>query len=111
MAEEKKTMEAKESKETKDQSVPEWLLPILTGLGSLGGTYALWVKPLQEALKKMSEEIQTLKDDAAELKHQLKKRRSVQEEEDNEEEDDDFIPTHQNKPVKRAGKGSIALLP
>lgn len=77
MAEEKKTTEAKESRETKDASVPEWLMPILTGLGSLGGTYALWVRPLQEGLKKMSEEIQNLKEEVAELKHQSKKRRMI----------------------------------
>lgn len=108
MAEEKKTTEANE---TKDASMPEWLMPILTGLGSLGGTYALWVKPLQDGLKKMSEEIQNLKEEVAGLKHQSKKRRMINEEEDDEEGDEDeFISTRQNRTIKKSGKGSIGLL-
>ena len=48
--------------------MPSWLVPILSGLGSMGGSYMLWVKPLQDNFKAMAEQIEDLKDDIAEIK-------------------------------------------
>lgn len=51
-----------------DKGIPSWLVPILSGLGSMGGSYMLWVKPLQDNFKAMAEQIEDLKDDIAEIK-------------------------------------------
>ena len=37
------------------KGIPSWLVPILSGLGSMSGSYILWVKPLQENFKAMAE--------------------------------------------------------
>ena len=58
--------------EEKDQSIPSWLLPVLTGLASLGGNYILWVKPLQDAFKTLSDEIEDLREEVKELKRERK---------------------------------------
>ena len=55
-----------------DKGVPSWLVPILSGLGSMGGSYMLWVKPLQENFKAMAEQIETLKNDIEEIKQKQK---------------------------------------
>lgn len=55
-----------------DKGIPSWLVPILSGLGSMGGSYMLWVKPLQDNFKAMAEQIEDLKDDIAEIKQKQK---------------------------------------
>jgi hypothetical protein len=90
MAEEKK--EAKETKETKDpkeiantkeiastkevkevkddKGMPEWLAPILSALGGMGGSYMLFIKPLQERMDALTNQIHDLRAEVKELKHQ-----------------------------------------
>lgn len=72
---------AEETKKTeeKDQAIPSWLLPVLTGLASLGGNYILWVKPLQDAFKALSEEIEGLRAEVKELKRERKEREEKEE--------------------------------
>lgn len=72
-------MAAEESKKVSDiisdkqeKGIPDWLMPILSGLGSMGGSYMLWVKPLQDNFKAMAEQIEDLKDDIAEIKQKQK---------------------------------------
>lgn len=55
-----------------EKGIPSWLVPILSGLGSMGGSYMLWVKPLQDNFKAMAEQIETLKDDIEEIKQKQK---------------------------------------
>lgn len=55
-----------------DKGIPSWLVPILSGLGGMGGSYMLWVKPLQDNFKAMAEQIEDLKDDVAEIKQKQK---------------------------------------
>ena len=38
----------------------------------MGGSYMLWVKPLQDNFKAMAEQIETLKDEIREIKHKQK---------------------------------------
>lgn len=54
------------------KGIPSWLVPILSGLGSMGGSYMLWVKPLQDNFKAMAEQIEDLKDDIREIKQKQK---------------------------------------
>lgn len=56
----------------KDKGVPSWLAPLLSGLGSMGGSYMLWVKPLQDNFKAMAEQIETLKEEIEEVKQKQK---------------------------------------
>ena len=72
-------MAAEEGKKVSDiisdkseKGIPDWLMPILSGLGSMGGSYMLWVKPLQDNFKAMAEQIETLKDEIREIKHKQK---------------------------------------
>jgi len=58
--------------ENDSKGIPSWLTPLLSGLGSMGGSYMLWVKPLQDNFKAMAEQIETLKDEIREIKHKQK---------------------------------------
>ncbi len=76
MAEEK--TETKASSDTKagkdDKTIPEWLTPVLSGLGSMGGSYMLWIKPLQDkmdALVKQFNELESELDDLRENNREL----------------------------------------
>lgn len=72
MAEENTKTGSTQEEQGKDKGIPSWLVPILSGLGSMGGSYMLWVKPLQENFKVMAEQIETLKDDIEEIKQKQK---------------------------------------
>lgn len=60
------------AQEEQEKGIPSWLTPLLSGLGSMGGSYMLWVKPLQDKFKAMAEQIETLKDEIREIKHKQK---------------------------------------
>jgi hypothetical protein len=74
MAEEKKeTKDLKDTKEVKDdKGMPEWLAPILSALGSMGGSYMLWIKPLQERMDILVNQMSELRTEVKELKQQNK---------------------------------------
>ncbi len=74
MAEEKKeTKDPQDTKEVKeDKGMPEWLTPILSSLGGMGGSYMLWIKPLQERLDILTNQINDLREDVKYLKQQNK---------------------------------------
>jgi hypothetical protein len=102
---------AEETKKTeeKDQGIPSWLLPVLTGLASMGGNYILWIKPLQDAFKKLSDEIEDLREEVKDLKRERKER------EEREEldglEDDGLLKRNHDRSFKRAtGKRNITTL-
>lgn len=74
MAEEKKeTKDQKDTKEAKDdKGMPEWLAPILSAVGSMGGSYMLWIKPLQERMDVLADQMNNLRVEVKELKKQNK---------------------------------------
>lgn len=105
--------------ENDSKGIPSWLTPLLSGLGSMGGSYMLWVKPLQDNFKAMAEQIETLKDEIKEIKHKQKEvdknfsnklklameglnSETSKRFDDNEEEDEDelILPSKKEKYVK-----------
>ena len=130
-------MAAEESKKVSDiisdkpeKGIPDWLMPILSGLGSMGGSYMLWVKPLQDNFKAMAEQIEDLKDDISEIKQKQKevdrnfygkldealkgikasKRFDTTEEDDETDEEDDelIVPAKKGKQIRQTKK-SVTL--
>ncbi|MCA6436882.1 MAG: hypothetical protein IM600_00620 [Bacteroidetes bacterium] len=107
--------------ENDSKGIPSWLTPLLSGLGSMGGSYMLWVKPLQDNFKAMAEQIETLKDEIREIKHKQKEvdrnfsnklklameglesetsKRFDDTEEDDDDEDELIIPSKKEKYIK-----------
>jgi chromosome segregation ATPase len=76
VVDEKNTLQAKDDKvilQTKDdKATPDWLAPILSALGSMGGSYMLFIKPLQERLERLANQLTDLRAEAKELKQQNK---------------------------------------
>lgn len=84
--------------ENKEEGMPAWVKPILSALGGMGGSYMLWVKPLQDSFKAMSEQIEELREEVRELKRNEKGKSKEFEGED--EEDDYLLPGRKLRPVK-----------
>ena len=55
-----------------DKGMPEWLTPILSALGSIGGSYMLFIKPLQERMDALVIQVSDLREQVKELKQQNK---------------------------------------
>lgn len=74
MTEEKKeTKDQKDTREIKDdKGMPEWLAPILSALGSMGGSYMLWIKPIQDRADTMARQINEMQMELKELMQQNK---------------------------------------
>ncbi len=71
MEEDKK--HSQDPKDTKDnKGMPEWLAPIVSALGSMGGSYLIWIKPLQERMDKLTDQVNDLKAEVKELRQQNK---------------------------------------
>ena len=51
-------------------NIPDWLKHILTGAGSLGANYFLFIKPIQDKMDIMQKEISGQKDKIKELEHE-----------------------------------------
>ena len=69
----KATSEIKNTKEVKDdKGMPEWLTPILSALGSMGGSYMLFIKPLQDRMDALVMQVSDLREEVKELKQQNK---------------------------------------
>ena len=67
----KATPEIKNSQVVKDdKGMPEWLTPILSALGSIGGSYMLFIKPLQERMDALVIQVSDLRVEVKELKQQ-----------------------------------------
>ena len=66
----KESTQAKDLKD--DKGMPEWLTPILSALGSMGGSYMLFIKPLQERMDAVTNQINDLREEVKELKQQNK---------------------------------------
>lgn len=107
MAEEKKeTKDPKDTKEVKeDKGMPEWLAPILSAVGSMGGSYMLWIKPLQDRINILANQMNDLRLEVKELKQQNKEYEqeleNVNSQLENNLNGDGYLP------IKRSiGKGS-----
>jgi hypothetical protein len=51
-----------------EKGMPEWLPPILSALGGMGGSYLLWLRPLQAKVELLSEELKQTKEELKDLK-------------------------------------------
>jgi len=55
-----------------DKAAPDWLAPIISALGSMGGSYMLFIKPLQERMERLANQLSDLWAETKELKQQNK---------------------------------------
>ena len=55
-----------------DKAPPEWLTPILSALGGMGGSYMLFIKPLQERMNTLANQVTDLRSEVKEIKQQNK---------------------------------------
>lgn len=74
-------------------NIPEWVMHLLTGLGTMGAEYMLFIKPLQEKMelqtkliKEQGERIETLEEL---LQNKRKIKRPIFKEDDDEENEED----------------------
>lgn len=51
-------------------NIPDWLKHLLTGAGSLGANYFLFIKPLQDKMDEMQKEISQQKDKIKDLENE-----------------------------------------
>ena len=74
-----------QSEQSNTNGMPDWVMHLLTGAGSVGANYLLFVKPLQDKFEAMNKAIENLIVETKELKEQLKsiKQKQIQ---GNEEE-------------------------
>ena len=91
-------MTSENKTENKEEVIPAWVASILSALGGMGGSYMLWVKPLQDSFKAMSEQIEELREEVRELKRNEKGKSKEFEGED--DEDDYLLPNRKLRPVK-----------
>lgn len=91
-------MKSENNTETNEEGMPAWVMPILSALGSMGGSYMLWVKPLQDSFKAMSDQIEELREEVREFKGKGKRKPEKFEGED--EEEDYILPSRKLRPVK-----------
>ena len=80
-------------------NIPEWVMHLLTGLGTMGAEYMLFIKPLQEKMELQTQLIKEYGERIEELEELLQsprktKRvsRTTQEDEDDDEDDDEDAP-------------------
>ena len=52
------------------ENIPEWVTPLLSALGSMGGSYLFFIKPLQERMDTMASHLDDLREEIKELKRQ-----------------------------------------
>lgn len=82
--------------------MPEWLMPLLTGLGTMGAEYMLFIKPLQEKVEQQSQVIKDQGERIDELEDLLQGRRKpkrlIQEGDDENEEEDTGLFQVKRKP-------------
>ena len=53
-----------------DSNMPEWLAPIFSALGSMGGSYLLFIKPLQDKVNDLTQQFREVKEEAKQLKQE-----------------------------------------
>jgi hypothetical protein len=95
---------AKETPKSEGEKIPAWLLSILSTAASMGGSYMLWIKPLEDKLDLLAKELKETKLDLKELElehNELEKKyRSLKQEKvqnlngkkEDESEEEELIP-------------------
>lgn len=64
--------QSEQNKQNDNAGMPDWVMHLLTGAGSVGANYLLFVKPLQDKFEAMNKAIENLVVETKELKEQLK---------------------------------------
>ncbi len=91
-------------------NIPEWVMHLLTGLGTMGAEYMLFIKPLQEKMelqtkliKEQGERIESL-EELLENKRKIKKTiyKEHDDEDDGEGDDEDKLFNIKRKPFTPA---------
>jgi uncharacterized protein HemX len=59
------------SGQANQNTMPDWVMHLLTGAGALGGNYLLFIKPLQEKLEAMNKAIQQQDNTIKQLEEQV----------------------------------------
>lgn len=95
----------------KDMNIPEWLMHLLTGVGTMGANYMLWIKPLQDKMDAMNlkmlkqeDRIRELEDIQEKIIRQLKKDTRGKDEELKGMDDEDFFTINRNNNSKYSVK-------
>lgn len=88
-------------------NIPEWVMHLLTGLGTMGAEYMLFIKPLQEKMELQTKLIKEQGERIEALEELLQNKRKVKrpiykehddEDDDNEEADEDKLFNIKRKP-------------
>lgn len=96
-------------------NIPEWVMHLLTGLGTMGAEYMMFIKPLQEKMELQSrliteqgkriDELEDLIQNRDKQKRFMQSKNDEEEDEDNEEEDNDLFQVRRKPtPVPKYNK-------
>ncbi|MCX6183002.1 MAG: hypothetical protein NT150_13870 [Bacteroidetes bacterium] len=105
----------KTSTENKDNNeMPKWvkdfLPPILSALGSMGGSYMIWIKPLQEKLESLEKKVKEVLDQIEELQeenNQLKKLMGSNSQKQNDFGATNYLPVKTFAPQRSTYRGNF----
>jgi hypothetical protein len=84
-----------------DKGMPAWLSPLLSAIGSMGGSYMIWIKPLQTSMELLTGQVKTLQDEIRELKKQNRELKGIKSEPEETYETESYLP------VKRSDRPSF----
>ena len=101
--------------ENKDNNeMPKWvkdfLPPILSALGSMGGSYMIWIKPLQEKLEALEKKVNEALDQIDELQEensQLKKLMEANAQTQNDFGATNYLPVKTSTPQRQTFRGNF----
>ncbi len=84
-------------------NIPEWVMHLLTGLGTMGAEYMLFIKPLQEKMELQTQLIKEYGERIEELEELLqsprKTRRASRTTQEDDEDEDNELFNIKRKPV------------
>ncbi len=81
-------------------TIPDWLKHLLTGAGSLGANYFLFIKPLQDKMEEMQKQISQQKDKIKDLENEQDRlilQLNNEAKEKHRQNEDDFFTTKRNR--------------
>ncbi len=90
-------------------NIPEWVMHLLTGLGTMGAEYMMFIKPLQEKMELQSQLIKQQGQRLEELekllpKHRRSKRMTGQDAEEDEADEELFSISRKPAPLPKYSK-------
>ncbi len=80
-------------------NIPDWLKHLLTGAGSLGANYFLFIKPMQDKMDEMQKEIGQQKDKIKDLENEQDRlilQLNIEAKEKRKQNEDDLFTTKRN---------------